>query len=117
MALNTSAAKKLFVSQSSLSQTVKNLENEYKTKFFETDTSPIKLPFAGEIFVNWATKILKSEVEFKEEIERISNNNGNFIELRSLDITRNICAIYENHKSSFALDQFIQILKNSLDNL
>ena len=116
MALNTSAAKKLFVSQSSLSQTVKNLENEYKTKCFETDTSPIKLTFAGEIFVNWATKILKSEEEFKEEIERISNN-GNFIELRSLDITRNICAIYENHKSSFALDQFIQILKNSLDNL
>lgn len=270
----TSAAKKLFVSQSSLSQTIKNLENEYKTKFFETDTSPIKLTFAGEIFVNWATKILKSEEEFKEEIKRISNNNevkitvgmathrciyilptvikqfkkeyphslivvkeyptptlekmlendeldllvdientdkysyksvllkkekilldvpdkyisvgdelfafkgvpfimlskeqmlgktardlckkykfepnisvecknietahslvqqglgvtfvpelftkynnGNFIELRSLDITRNICAIYENRKSSFALDRFIQILKNSLDNL
>ena len=270
----TSAAKKLFVSQSSLSQTIKNIESEYKTKLFETDTTPIKLTFAGEIFVNWATKILKSEEEIKEEIDRITNdneikivvgmathrciyvlpavikqfkkeyprslvvvkeyptptlekmllngeldllvdienpdtysyknillkkekilldipdkylsigdelyafkgvpfimlskeqmlgrmarelckkykfepkisvecknietahslvqqglgvtfvpelfakyNNGNFIELKSLDVTRHICAIYENRKSSVALDRFVQILKKSLDNI
>lgn len=71
----TAAAKKLFVSQSSLSQTIKNVEKEYKTKLFETDTTPIKVTFAGEIFVNWAIKILKSEEEIKEEIERITTDN------------------------------------------
>ena len=44
-------------------------------------------------------------------------NNGNFIELKSLDVTRHICAIYENRKSSVALDRFVQILKKSLDNI
>ena len=71
----TSAAKKLFISQSSLSQTIKNIESEYSTKFFETNTTPIKITLAGEIFVNWAAKILKSEEDVKEEIEKISKNN------------------------------------------
>ena len=71
----TAAAKKLFISQSSLSQTIKNIEEEYNTKFFETEKTPLKITFAGETFVNWANKILKSEEEIKEEIERISQNN------------------------------------------
>lgn len=70
----TVAAKKLFISQSSLSQTIKNLEKEYKVKFFETDKSPIKLTYAGEVFVDWASKMLKSQEELQEKIDRISNS-------------------------------------------
>lgn len=55
----TLAAKKLFISQSSLSQTIKNIENELKVKLFITDVSPIRLTYAGEYFVGWASKILK----------------------------------------------------------
>lgn len=71
----TLAAKKLFVSQSSLSQTVKNIENELKVKLFITDVSPIKLTHAGEYFINWASKILKSQDEMCEKVQLINNNS------------------------------------------
>lgn len=71
----TLAAKKLFISQSSLSQTVKNIENELKVKLFITDVSPIKLTYAGEYFIAWASKILKSKEEMCEKVQLIINNS------------------------------------------
>lgn len=71
----TLAAKKLFISQSSLSQTIKNIENELRVKLFITDVSPIKLTYAGEYFVGWASKILKSKDDMVEKLQLINNNS------------------------------------------
>lgn len=71
----TLAAKKLFISQSSLSQTIKNIENELKVKLFITDVSPIRLTYAGEYFVGWASKILKLKDDMCEKVQLINNNS------------------------------------------
>ena len=57
----TKAAKRLFVSQSSLSQAIKNIEQELKIKLFETNVTPLKLTYAGEVYVAWAKKTLASQ--------------------------------------------------------
>ena len=52
----TNAAKKLFISQPSLSKSIKLLEEELGIKLFERN--PIKPTYAGEIFISKAKKIL-----------------------------------------------------------
>ena len=71
----TKASKKLFVSQSSLSQCIKNLEKELKITLFETNVTPLKLTYAGEVYVNWAKKVLNSQDEMLEKIKEISTQN------------------------------------------
>lgn len=71
----TKAAKRLFISQSSLSQAIKNIENELKIKLFETNVTPLKLTYAGEVYVAWAKKILTSQNDILEKLEEISTNS------------------------------------------
>lgn len=71
----TKASKKLFVSQSSLSQCIKNLEKELKIKLFETNVTPLKLTYAGEVYVNWAKKVLNSQDEMLDKLKEISTQN------------------------------------------
>lgn len=55
------AAKRLFVTQPSLSQMISNLESQLKVQLFDRSTSPIRLTQAGEIFVDYAMKIKMEE--------------------------------------------------------
>ncbi len=71
----TKAAKRLFVSQSSLSQAIKNIEQELKIKLFETNVTPLKLTYAGEVYVAWAKKTLASQEDIMEKLEEISTNS------------------------------------------
>lgn len=71
----TKAAKRLFISQSSLSQAIKNLEKELKIKLFETNVTPLKLTYAGEVYVAWAKKTLSSQEDILEKLEEISTNS------------------------------------------
>lgn len=71
----TKASKRLFVSQSSLSQTIKNIESELKVKLFETNVTPLKLTYAGEVYVAWAKSIISSEENVLEKLEEISTNS------------------------------------------
>ena len=69
----TTAAQKLFISQPSLSKSIKLLEKELGTELFERN--PIKLTFAGKIFVEKAKKILAEIEDVKIEISDISNQS------------------------------------------
>ena len=71
----TKASKRLFVSQSSLSQAIKNIEKELKVKLFETNATPLKLTYAGEVYVAWAKSIISSEENVMEKLEEISTNS------------------------------------------
>ena len=51
------AAQRLFVTQPSLSQFVKNLENEMHAQLFDRSTSPIRITPAGMAFLEAARKI------------------------------------------------------------
>ena len=66
------AAQKLFVSQPSLSQCVQNVERELGTKIFDRSTTPLKITYAGEVFIKWARKTLNSTEEINRKIADIS---------------------------------------------
>lgn len=68
------AAQALFISQPSLSQSVGFLEKELGVKLFER--KPLKLTYAGEIFTDWAKKVLSLEKEMKQKIEDIAENKN-----------------------------------------
>lgn len=72
----THAAKKLFVSQSALSQLVHNTEKELGTKLFETHSMPLKLTYTGEKYIAWAKRILSSQDEITQEINDIENQKN-----------------------------------------
>lgn len=69
----TIAAHKLFISQPSLSKSIKLLEKELGVELFERN--PISLTFAGKIFVEKAKKILAEIEDVKIEISDISNQS------------------------------------------
>ena len=64
------AAQKLFISQPSLSQSIQFLEKELGASIFER--KPLRLTYAGEIFVDWAKKVLSTEFEMKQRIADIN---------------------------------------------
>ena len=67
----TNAAKKLFISQPSLSKSIKLLEEELGIELFERN--PIKPTYAGEIFISKAKKILAEFGELEIRMSDISN--------------------------------------------
>ena len=67
------AAKKLYVSQPSLSQYIKKVESEIGADIF-VRTTPLKLTYVGEIFVKYANAIMNEEKKLETEMADISNN-------------------------------------------
>lgn len=67
------AAQKLYVTQPSLSQFIKNLENELRVQLFDRSTNPIRLTPAGEAFVNAARKIKAIEEELHIKLADLTN--------------------------------------------
>lgn len=69
----TKAAKKLFISQPSLSKSIKLLEEELSTELFERPT--LRLTYSGEIFVKKARSILNDIENTKVQISDITNES------------------------------------------
>ena len=67
------AAKKLFISQPSLSQYVARLENQLGVSLFNRSTTPLTLTDQGEIFVATAASILKQLDDMKKNFDDFSN--------------------------------------------
>lgn len=67
------AAQRLYVTQPSLSQFIKNLEKELHTQIFDRSTSPIRLTQAGEAFIISARKIKAIEEELNQQIADLTN--------------------------------------------
>lgn len=69
------AAKKLIISQPSLSQYIQKLENELGTKLF-IRSNPLRLTFEGKIYVEMAKRILNEEKEMKKKLFDILNDQS-----------------------------------------
>jgi DNA-binding transcriptional LysR family regulator len=67
------ASQRLYVTQPSLSQFVKNLENELHTQLFDRSTSPIRLTPSGDAYVKAAKKIKSIEEELNNQIADLTN--------------------------------------------
>ena len=67
------AAKKLFIAQPSLSQSLQRIEETLGTQLFNRTTSGLTLTFAGERYYHMASQILKMYEDFEIEISDINN--------------------------------------------
>lgn len=69
----TNAARKLFVSQPSLSQIVKSAEANLGAPIFNRNTDPITLTPAGQLYVDAAKQITTISTNLTKQIEELSN--------------------------------------------
>lgn len=68
----TAAARKLYVSQPSLSACVKTIEEDLGAPIFNRSTSPLELTPAGELYIRWVRSVLNSEYEMKKKVIDVS---------------------------------------------
>lgn len=66
----TEAANKLFMTQPAISQTIKELENEYEIKFFDRIGKKLYLTNDGETFLKYIRRILNLYDECEKEIKK-----------------------------------------------
>lgn len=69
----TKAARKLFVSQPSLSQIVKSAETNLGAPIFNRNTDPITLTPAGQLYVDAAKQITTISTNLTKQIEELGN--------------------------------------------
>lgn len=67
------AAKKLFIAQPSLSQSLQRIEESLGTQLFNRGTGGLTLTYAGERYYQIACQILKIYEDFETEISDINN--------------------------------------------
>jgi len=98
----TKAARKMFVSQPSLSQGIRLLEEELGIMLFERSKTPIRATEAGEIFVHWAKHVLASKLQMLNHLSELSEGR-----LRKLTIglSSQIC----NEILPIVLQQFYSV--------
>lgn len=71
----TEAAKKLFISQPSLSATVKKAEDELGFKIFDRSSTPLTITDEGRVYISAIEDIKKIERNVRNYIENINNLN------------------------------------------
>lgn len=69
----TSAARKLYVSQPSLSQIIKSAETNLGAPIFNRNTDPITLTPAGQLYVDAAKQITTISTNLAKQIEELEN--------------------------------------------
>lgn len=77
----TAAAKKLHISQPSLSQMLKQVEGELGVALFDRSVSPFQLTFAGEKYIRAAEIMLRTNEQLEREITEIKNENSGRLRL------------------------------------
>ena len=83
----TTAAKKLFVSQPSLSQMLRQLEQEIGLPIFDRSTSPLRLTYAGEKYLYAAERILAVNSELESQLREIKHEHSGRLRL-GISVTR-----------------------------
>ncbi len=122
------AAKKLFMAQPSLSQSIQRIEESIGMPLFHRTTTGLTLTFAGERYYHMAVQVLKMYEDFQLEISDINNlktgrihigitnHLGTLVLPRVLPAYKNICPHVEitiHEENTAALEQ--QLLAGKLD--
>lgn len=90
----TKAAAKLYVSQPSLSQYIKRLEDSLQTELFDRTSSPMKLTYAGERYYRYVLQMKQMETNVRDELLEIQNERRGRIRL-GIALWRASCMIPE----------------------
>ncbi|MBF0118612.1 MAG: LysR family transcriptional regulator [Desulfobacterales bacterium] len=83
------AAKKMFVTQPSLTKQIKNLEAAVGEKLVNREDRSVTLTEQGKIVYDYAKKVLSLREEVKEKIIRIKKNDTGSIEISASTIPAN----------------------------
>lgn len=83
----TAAAKKLFVSQPSLSQMLRQIEQEIGLPVFDRSTSPLRLTYAGEKYLHAAERMLAANAELESQLREIRQEHSGRLRL-GISVTR-----------------------------
>lgn len=77
----TKAAKKLFISQPSLSVSIQSLEKETGVTIFERNHNEICLTYAGTLFYEWAVSTLNSHQQLNLKLNDIADSKRRLIRI------------------------------------
>ena len=77
----TAAAKKLYVSQPSLSQMIRQVESEYGVTLFDRTVSPLRLTYAGEKYLTAANVMLMANERLENELREIRQESSGLLRL------------------------------------
>jgi DNA-binding transcriptional LysR family regulator len=66
----TKAAKKLFISQPTLSVAIKSVEEEIGAPIFERDSAGVKLTEVGREYIAAAEKIISAKEDFEKALSK-----------------------------------------------
>ncbi len=83
----TAAARQLYITQPSLSQTLRQIEEEAGLPLFDRSTSPFRLTYAGERYLRAAETMLEVDAQLKTEMESIRREDGGRLRL-GISVTR-----------------------------
>ncbi len=102
----SNAAKKLYISQPSLSQMIHSIEQKYHIKIFNRHTSPISLTFAGTKYVEAAKKILTINRNLTTTLNEINDETHGVIRV-GISI----------HRSMYLLPQILPVFTDKYPNV
>ncbi len=77
------AAKRLFISQPSLSVAVRRVENELGLPLFNRSTNPVSLTEAGEYYIKFAEKIMDTEREMRAHFASLAAGRSSRLHIGS----------------------------------
>ncbi len=77
----TRAARKLFISQPSLSLSIQSLEKELGTPLFERKNGELSLTYAGKLFYDWAQNTRQSRQQLSLKLSDIAHNVRHLIRI------------------------------------
>ena len=77
----TEAAKQLYISQPSLSQTIRQAEEQLGMPIFNRDTAPLSLTYAGQMYVKAAREVMSIDTNLLNEIEEIKKESHGHMRL------------------------------------
>ena len=77
----TAAAKKLYVSQPSLSQMLRHVEEELGVEIFDRSVTPFHITYAGEKYLHAAQVMLAAQEQLESEIREIRHDHSGRLRL------------------------------------
>jgi len=77
----TAAAQKLYISQPSLSQTLKQIEAELGLPLFDRDSFPLRLTYAGEKYMECANAVLAANERLERQLQEIREEHSGKLRL------------------------------------
>lgn len=96
------AAQKLYLSQPSLSLTIKRYENEIGVQIFDRSTAPVKLTDAGEVVMEYIQRILATERDMQAYLD-------DYRELKTGNLTLGAAHMFSSYLLPHLIARFLHV--------